>query len=161
MTSRLTRTGGAFVNSTYRWVDIKRFRLPDAVIDDQDLLTLLIAHGSYGDSYATDPGDDPHRHGPYWRDRITCGCFEATDAASEVVRLRAWAEEHAELPGRLHVELDRELYRPLRAAGAVYRLRDLGEDSFHDWGGVLGPFHELVLIDRAAGELALIVATDD
>ncbi|GIH97744.1 hypothetical protein ACFFMN_06555 [Planobispora siamensis] len=164
MTSQLTHLGTTFINfknATYQWVDIKRFRLPEAPGDDHDALTLLIEHELYGDTYATDPGDDPHRHGPYWRNRITCGCFEATAADTEELRLRAWAEEHAALPDHLHAELERQLYRPLRTAEALYRLRDLGEDSFHDWGWVLGPFHELVLFDRTARALALVVASDD
>ncbi|WP_442023322.1 hypothetical protein [Nocardia sp. 2YAB30] len=47
------------------------------------------------------------------------------------------------------------------ASRAVYRLRDLGESALHDWGWVLWEFQELVLIDRTAGTLALVVAAID
>ncbi len=42
-----------------------------------------------------------------------------------------------------------------------YQLEDLGREAFHDWGGVHTDFHELILIDRAAGVLSLLVAADD
>lgn len=37
----------------------------------------------------------------------------------------------------MRADLERELYRSLRAANRVYRLRDLGDDALHDWGWVL------------------------
>ncbi len=150
-----------FNNSTYQWVDIQLFRLPvDA--DDRTILALLIEHERYGYDYAGgDPGQDPTRHGPYWRKRITPDAFAPTDADAEDTQLRTWAEQYAELPDHIRASLESALYGPLRAADRVYRLQNLGPAAFHDWGGVHLQFHELVLIDHAAQTLALIVAADD
>ncbi len=47
--------------------------------------------------------------------------------------------------------MEQEVYHPLRMAGRVYQLRDLGTDAFHDWGGVHGEFHELAHRRSSAG----------
>lgn len=162
---RLDHLGDVFVtfnNGTFQWVDIKRFRLARPAAADRAVLAFLIEHDRYGDDYAGGgPGEDPARHGPYWRTHITAASFEPADAAVEEARLRAWAEQYAKLPQHLHTDLDRELYTPLRAADSIYRLRDLGKAALHDWGGVHNQFHELVLINRTAGTITLAVAADD
>ncbi|WP_412538712.1 hypothetical protein R8Z50_23010 [Longispora sp. K20-0274] len=151
-----------FANGTYQWVDITRFRPPAEACEDRCLLGLLIAHDLYGDNHAGgEPGTDPTRHGPYWRDRITPDHFDPDAAATAEPQLRTWAEQYAQLREDTRAELERELYAPLRDATTVYRLRDLGTDAFHDWGGVHDEFHELVLIDRTANLLTLVVAADD
>lgn len=166
MTARhLDHVGDVFVNfanGTYQWIHLKRFRLPAEEHDERAILGLLIAHEMYGDDYAGgEPGTDPTRHGPYWRDRITAASFGPSEATTSESHLRTWAEQDAELQDETQAELERELYAPLRAATAVYRLRDLGKAAFHDWGGVHNEFHELVLIDRATNLLTLVVAADD
>lgn len=151
-----------FANRTYQWVDLQRFRLSEAAGDDGAILAALIAHELYGDDHAGgDPGGNPERHGPYWRERITPACFDPIDTAAAERHLRAWAEQVAPLPERLRPELEREAYQRLRTADRVYKLRDLGHGAFHDWGGVHNEFHELVLIDRAAGTVSVVVAADD
>lgn len=150
-----------FTNGTYQWVDIQRFRLPEALSDDSAALTGLIANARFGNDYATRPGDNPLRHGPYWRDRVTPACYDPIDAAVAERRLRAWAEQFAPLPQHLQPVLEQHVYQPMRAADRVYRLRDLGPAAFHDWGGVHHEFHEFVVIDRAPRTLTLIVAADD
>ncbi|MCP2342277.1 hypothetical protein [Actinomadura rupiterrae] len=106
-----------FNNSTLQWVDVQHFRLPGPVADRQ-VLAMLIEHEVYGCDYAGgDPGSDPVRHGPYWRDQITPGAFDRTDATVEQNRLREWAEQYADLPEHLRDGLERELYTPLHAAG--------------------------------------------
>ena len=42
-----------------------------------------------------------------------------------------------------------------------YRLKDLGDDAIHEWGGVLINFRELVLLDPSTGHLDLLVAAID
>jgi hypothetical protein len=42
-----------------------------------------------------------------------------------------------------------------------FRLHDLGQAAAHDWGWVLTDFIELVVIDRSAPRLSLIVAAED
>ncbi|GAA3249808.1 hypothetical protein GCM10010532_096170 [Dactylosporangium siamense] len=162
---RLVHLGHVFINfknNTFQWVGIQRFRLPGPTVNDTSVLAMLISHELYGDDHAGGtPGDNPERHGPYWRDRITPGCFDLTDAGGEERLLRAWAEQHAPLPEHLHADLGRDLYQPLRAAKRVYRLRDLGPAAYHDWGGVQTEFHELALIDHTDETLTVVVAADD
>lgn len=150
-----------FANRTYQWVDIHRFHLPESIGEDATILAMLISHEQFGNDYATRPGDNPERHGPYWRDRITPDCFDPTDAAAAERHLRAWAEQIAPVPDHLQPELHRELYQPLHAADRLYQLRDLGRGAFHDWGGVHNEFHELVVINRTNRTVALVVAADD
>lgn len=165
MTASLVSAGRIFINfknHTYQWVDIRKFHLPETEASDVIVLTKLIDHELYGDNYASGEfGEDPERHGPYWRNRITPDCFDATAAEIEETVLRTWAEQYAPLSGPVRTALDRELYQPLRASGRLYRLRDLGSVAFHDWGGVQIEFHELVLINRATSTLHLAVAADD
>ncbi|WP_157856365.1 hypothetical protein [Actinacidiphila yeochonensis] len=49
----------------------------------------------------------------------------------------------------------------MTAAGRIHRLRGLGSDAFHDWGGAHIGLHAFVLIDRSAGRITLLVAADD
>jgi hypothetical protein len=161
---RLDHQGRVFINfknSTFQWVDIQRFLLP-ATVTDQQVLAMLIEHDMYGYDYAGgDPGSDPARHGPYWRDQVTPGAFEPTDAIVEQDLLQEWAERYAELPEHLRADVEREVYTPLRTADSIYRLRDLGAAAFHDWGGIHNDFHELLLIDRSNSTCTLMVAADD
>lgn len=161
---RLVHTDHVFINfanRTYQWVDIQSFRLPEAVDEDAVLLAALIEHERFGNDYATRPGDDPERHGPYWRDRITPDCYDLIDAKVAERHLRSWAEQLTPVPEHLRPELQREVYQSLRAAGRVYQLRYLGRAAFHDWGGVHNKFHEFVFMDRASRTLTLVVAADD
>ncbi|GAA2389006.1 hypothetical protein [Dactylosporangium salmoneum] len=162
---RLVHLGHVFINfknNSFQWVDIQRFQLPRPAVDDTTVLAMLISHELYGDDHAGGaPGDNPERHGPYWRDRITPEAFDLTNASVDEPLLRAWAERNVTLTEPLHTALDRELYKPLRAADRMYRLRDLGPDAFHDWGGVHTEFHELALLDHAAETLTVVVAADD
>ncbi|MEN4449183.1 MAG: hypothetical protein EKK51_21110 [Mycolicibacterium sp.] len=61
-------------------------------------------------------------------------------------------------------ELDREVCAHIQRATVIYRLPDIRATAQHDWGDIVGGdagFHEFVVIDRTAGELALVVASDD
>ncbi|MFI6097927.1 hypothetical protein ACIA8G_20400 [Lentzea sp. NPDC051213] len=162
MTHQLAHAGTTFVNfsnGTYRWVHITRFRIP-AVADDSSALAALIEHELYGNNYAGgDPGDDPTRHGPYWRDRVTPAVFDLVGGDTAESRLRAWARQEKDPPETVSADLEREVFQPLRAAERVYRLRDLGDDALHDWGGVLWEYEEHVLIGPAL--LTLVVAAID
>jgi hypothetical protein len=151
-----------FGNQTFQWVDVRRFTLPAPAADDATILALLIGHQQYGDDYAGgEPGGDPLRHGPYRRDRITPGRFDAISPASAEQQLRSWAGRSAPVPERLLPELERVVYQPLRSADAIHRLRDPDPADRHDWGGVHQEFHELALIDRPNHILTLVVAADD
>lgn len=151
-----------FKNGTFQWVDIQRFRLADETDDDAILLAALISQPLFGDNHAGgDPGDNPERHGPYWRELITPASYEPIGASDAEQHLGHWAEQHAPLPEDRLADLERQVYRPLHTAERIYRLRDLSPDTYHDWGGVHGEFHELELIDRRNKTLSLIVAADD
>jgi hypothetical protein len=151
-----------FANSTYQWVDIKLFKLADLRIADQVALKLLLQHAHYPDSYAGAKATRS-QHGPYRLDAITTDSFTIVDTASAEATLRTWAEQDAPLDEVARDQVERELYPRIRTAACCYRLNDLGEESKHDWAEVVGSggFHEFVLIDRRAGSLALVVASDD
>jgi hypothetical protein len=46
-------------------------------------------------------------------------------------------------------------------AQSAYRLRDLGEEAYHDFGRELWFFHELVLLDWSRRMVRLLVAGVD
>jgi hypothetical protein len=135
--------GHTIVRHANGWVDITRFTLPGDA-DDRSVLAALIAHDVYGCDHAGgEPGTDPARHGPYWRDLITPESFERVDVSTA----------EAELPASAEVQ------QAILAAQRVYRLRELGGEAVHDWGWVLWEFQEFVLIE--ADEVALVVAAID
>jgi hypothetical protein len=148
----------------YQWFDIKLFTLPDEPADDRKALGLLLRHVRYRDSYASSVFEDSVSiHGPYCLDAITVDSFVAVDAASVEATLRAWAEQVMPVPDIERGQAERELYSRVHAATSRYRLV-VGPEALHDWGDVVGGitgFHEFVLIDRRAGTLALVVASDD
>ncbi|GLZ77685.1 hypothetical protein Afil01_24920 [Actinorhabdospora filicis] len=131
-------------------------------MDDRELLTALTRHVQYRDTYL---GDDARPevtvHGPYELARVTADAFEPVGHRDAAALIWAWARELGPLPETLVAALDRELMGPLGGAGAVYHLRNLGRDDWHDFGGIHTRFHELVLIDHANGRLTLVVAADD
>ncbi|WP_107502381.1 nucleotidyltransferase domain-containing protein [Streptomyces sp. 3211.6] len=169
----LVHEGSAFVNfRTYapgedwghgfRWLDTKHFRLPAAPLPDTGLLAALIAHEQFRDDYAGG-GVLPlgRRHGPFWRRLITPAAYAPVPAADAAHLLRTWADQYGPVPEELEADLRREAFARLTPATTIHHLTGVGEDDFHDWGGVHGEFHELVVIDRAAGHLTLLVAADD
>lgn len=146
----------------FRWVDLKRFRLPRPARSDTHILDALIRHDHFRDDYAGG-GVDPvgTRHGPYWLDRISADAYEPVDETTAAYTLDLWTGQYGELPRALKVALERDVHALVRGATSRYRLKDLGKGALHDWGGVHGEFYELVVIDRTTGSLALIVAADD
>lgn len=72
-----------FANGSVRWVHVQRFDLA-ADVGDREALALMISDGRYGRDYAGgSPGQDPERHGPYWRERIAPGAFDLADVDAE------------------------------------------------------------------------------
>lgn len=153
-----------FRNQTYQWVSIKLFALP-ADADDHEVLASLLRHARYRDSYGgTGAKDMETIHGPYWLYAITPEVFSPVSAADAEALIRTWAEYAAPLPDGPREELERELYPRIRNATSRYQLPDLRDIAQHEWGGSVGSltgFFEYVLIDRRAGSVALIVASDD
>ncbi|MFC8225374.1 hypothetical protein [Streptomyces sp. NPDC057287] len=89
MQNTLTHEVGILINSrsytfreprspAYRWVDLKRLRLPPEPVGDEDLLAALIGHEQFRDDYAGG-GVLPEgiRHGPYWLRAVTPDAYEA------------------------------------------------------------------------------------
>jgi hypothetical protein len=164
---RLAYTEGVllrFTNGSSQWVNIKRFTLRDAGIDGVDVLSLLLRHACYRDSYAgTTDKETASVHGPYRLDAIRAEAFVPLEPESAVAKLRTWAEQDAPLDDVTRERLERKLYPRVLAATECYQLDGLGEESQHDWGWVVGQtgFVELVLINRAVQSLELVVASDD
>ncbi|GAA1034362.1 MULTISPECIES: hypothetical protein [Amycolatopsis] len=163
----LACAGEVFINfqdRSYRWVSIKLFALPPIPVDDRTVLRLLLRHGRYRDDYAGG-GDNLTAlvHARYRLDLITLDSFTPADPTVEEQVLRTWAEQYDRLPAAVQAQMERELYPRLHSATSLYRLADLDENAYHEYGSVVGfsGFHELVLIDRDTGALALAVASDD
>jgi hypothetical protein len=172
MDNWLAHEGSAFVNFRhyvadpkehgFRWVDIKQFRFSAAFVDDTELLGALIEHEQFRDDYAGG-GVLPEgtRHGPYWLRLITPGLYELISQEKAVQILRNWVDPLWDAPTELETDLQREVSDRLAASGGIYYLSELGDEAIHDWGRVHEHFHEFVLIDRAGGQLTLVVAADD
>lgn len=153
-----------FRNHTYQWVRIKLFALP-ANADDAEVLALLTRHIRYRDSYAEPEFEDAKTiHGPYWLHAIDPGLFFPVSAADAEALIRTWAEYAAPLTAGRRSEMEQKLYSRIQEATSRYQLPDLRETAEHDWGSTVGSitgFFEFVLINRRAGGVALVVASDD
>lgn len=146
----------------FRWIAVKRFQVPASPCADTLILRSLIGEDQFADGYAGG-GVDPtgEIHGPYRIRHITAEAYDRIEPAAAISRIEVWATQHGSLPEPLVDALEKQVYAPIRDATSLYRLNDLGRDSFHDWGGVHSEFHELVVIDRAECTLLLVVAADD
>ncbi|MEU9730715.1 hypothetical protein [Streptomyces sp. NPDC048002] len=145
----------------HRWIDIKRFRLPSAAPEDRALLAALIAHPQFRDTYDGSGVQDWPRHGRWWLDRITPDTYRAVDAAAASTVIRSWAGQHGPVPHALAQSMQQQVHTPIATATSTYLLGPLPKEARHDWGGIQVDFHELVLIDRPATTLTLLVAADD
>lgn len=172
MTHTLAHEGRVFLNfrhyrfsdphsHAFRWVDVKHLRFSGAP-GDRELLAALIGHEQFRDTYAG-YGAHPEetRHGSYWLAAITPAAYEPVETAESSAVLRTWAGQYGAVPADLEADLRREVFDVLDAAARVFHLNGVGEEDFHDWGGVHGEFHEFVSIDRARGRITLLVAADD
>jgi hypothetical protein len=163
---QLVYQGEVFINPpvTRQWVSMKIFALPDDV-DDRTALALMIAHVRYRDSYASAKFEDAKTiHGPYRLDAITVDTFTVADPVDVEALIRTWAAYDVRWDDADREAMQREVYARIQRATVIYQLPDIRGTAQHDWGGVVGSstgFHEFVIIDRAAGELALLVASDD
>ncbi|MDJ1643984.1 hypothetical protein [Streptomyces pakalii] len=146
----------------YRWVDIKRLRFFAESVDDRELLAALVGHEQFRDDYAGGGVlPDGPRHGPYWLRLITPDLYESISQEKAVQILREWVDPLWDVPTALETDLQQEVFARVAAADGIYCLRELGDEAIHDWGRVHDSFHEFVLVDRAAGQVTLIVAADD
>jgi hypothetical protein len=161
----LVYEGDVFINfrTSRQWVLIKLFALPPD-LEDEVVLALLVRHVRYRDSYAAPDFQDAKTiHGPYWLSAIGPSVFSPVSATDAEALIRTWANYTVPLTGNDRAAMEREVYRRIREATSRYVLPDMRDTAQHDWGYVVGAdgFHELVLIDRACNQVALLVASDD
>jgi hypothetical protein len=145
------------------WLHLKRFRFEPSMSDDA-LIHALLDHERYRDHYTTDddhwePTDN--LHGPYWLDRIGMDSFDAISATDATKLLCDWSSlgEPSDEPYRENL-LD-TAKNVIDEATSLLRLRNLRATAEHDWGCVLGEFHEFIAINRGRRLLTLMVASDD
>lgn len=163
---RLSFVANDFVNlesGLYLWVDIKRFRLVGSEAPASDALDLLLRHPQYRDHYISRSSqrDDLTVHGPYRRSCISTDSFDLVERQEAIAHLEAFLalyggpgeEKAADVWGHVRPLVD--------SASEIFRLRELGEEAHHDAGWVLDDFNELVFVDLAGGNLALLVAAGD
>ncbi len=99
-------------------------------------------------------------HGPYVIEQMRVSDFIATNAADASAELRGWAEYYSKLDEPQREELELHVYSRMGRATTVYRLARLPKDRRADYE-INFHFTEFILLDREAGELALVVGTDD
>ncbi|MEV6138788.1 hypothetical protein AB0L63_22535 [Nocardia sp. NPDC051990] len=146
----------------FRWVDSKKFELLRSDLDDSSVLGALIAHPQFPDDYVGGGIDrEGLRHGPYWLNRISPNTYQKVDNATVVDVFDQWISGCGIIPESLQIEIDRQVLDPVRAATVCYLLRKLDNTAANDYADIHNEFHEIVLIDRAARRVLLIVATDD
>ncbi|MFD5379067.1 hypothetical protein ACFWJE_32450 [Streptomyces griseoincarnatus] len=173
MENQLTHEASALINFRnyefqdpkshgYRWVDLKHLRFPAESGGAQELLAALIGHEQFRDDYAGGGVlSEGSRHGPYWLRLVTPDVYEAVSRERSADILWGWVNQFGEVPAELEADLQQEAFDRLAVADHIYYLSGLGDESIHDWGRVHEHFHEVVLIDRSAGRITLLVAADD
>jgi hypothetical protein len=159
----LDQTSIKLGSSTYRWLNLKRFSLGTDMAD-ADAISALVRHVRYRDTYCApadlwEPAEDIH--GPYWLHRITVEAFKPTTRDSAKAVIAEWADEYGQ-PGEVNLTaLADAADAVFDVASAVFELADLRAWAQHEWGFVLGDFHEFVTLDRARHTLTLMVASED
>jgi hypothetical protein len=159
----LDRTTVHLGSGTYRWLDLKRFAVAVQLSDDEAVAALL-RHERYQDHYATNeanwtPTGDLHGH--YRLGAIGVEAFEAVSPSDARQTLHRWANELDGATAEGHASVLAASRSVLPDGAVAFRLIDLRESAQHDWGWVLGDFHEFVAIDRSTDTLTLVVASDD
>lgn len=157
--------------NTFMWVQLTHFSF-DASMEDRSVIEALIGNRGYVHDYASPfdvdaPVTELAVHGRWYRDRIQAELFEPLSASDAERLIRAWADDQDwNEPGyRQPLEVIARLgpvFELLRA-GDVYKLCNPGAEAEHEYGFVTGNggFHEFVVMDRTAGRLHVIVASDD
>lgn len=150
-------------SASFRWLDVKRFSLEPSV-PDHAAVRALMQHDRYRDHYANDEAhwertDD--LHGPFRLSLLSPAQFvEMTPSAARQL-LGDWAEEWDGATADGFSDVLAAVSAALADHATVFHLVADREEMGHDWGFVLGDFHELVVIDRVDHELLLVVASDD
>jgi len=157
----------AFINfedGTYRWIDTKHFSFFPADSSDAAVLSALVAHPRYRDTYIS---PDSHAieshgvHGPFLVDRIAPSSFLRLDAQ----QAQATLEEFCSLDGHLpppdiRERIAHDISDTFQPASSIYRLGEVA-DASHDCTGILWEFRELVVISAERCRLSLHVTAID
>lgn len=61
----------------------------------------------------------------------------------------------------VRADLGFRVFRQIQRMPIRYRLLDLGQDAFHDFGWIINGFTELVVMNLSRSELLLLVAAGD
>ncbi len=155
------------------WIDVREFRFPATTAPVQ-ALQALIGHWRYRDGYDS-PGSDSEPdsrmfHGPFKIARLSVEKYQSisADDARILFQTFVWDGFQDNLEHGRIAESDYPTLAawvaPLYAAidGCEYRYHLAAtEDERHELGWIVNPFHELVLINPAVGQLTLAVAAID
>jgi hypothetical protein len=146
----------------FQWIDIKMFHLAVFDAGDQDILDAVIHSVEFRDDYVGG-GVDPNGnvHGPYWLDRITANSYVPVDTEAVLSSIHDWTRHCGTLPSQLQKFLNEKVTMPIQSAASRYELVDLDKSAKNDYADIHNEYHEFVLINRSAGHVALLVATDD
>jgi hypothetical protein len=160
---RVSRQTVFLTDGRYRWIVVKRFHLNRPSLAKDAILTALLAHPSYKDSFASPEGEtDSPIHGRYRLDALSPDAFDEVTPRHASDELEGWLDQFGPLDRTVvRGDLD-DVFSLMEQSTVVLALRNLGKDAEHSWGWVVGKagFHEFVVLDRGQG-VAVIVAGDD
>ncbi|MEU4314483.1 hypothetical protein [Nocardia sp. NPDC024068] len=145
-----------------RWIDVKSFSIPQISASDDRLIAKLIEQEQFRDDYVGG-GVDPKgtHHGPYRIECVSSDSYMHVESGYALDLITDWIDGCGVVPESLMLDVESNVLLRMRAATAIFELRDLGDSAVGDYGFIHGEFHELVVIDRNAGSLHLIIAADD
>ncbi|MGW0099742.1 hypothetical protein [Nocardia sp. NPDC003354] len=150
------------VDYARKWVHISPYALTTPGSSDPDIIAAVMNSVPYRNGHVGG-GVDPNGtiHGPYRIECISPQDYEPMAAGDAIERFNRWVATHTSDSAALTVLLSAEVRRRLSEADAVYVLRDLGDSAVCDYGRIHDEFNEFLTIDRASGNVAVIVASDD
>jgi hypothetical protein len=152
-----------FRDLSFRWIDIRRFTIQEIdQVEDVDVLEALIAHQLYHNLYmGPDTDTSLPFHGPYYLEYLTPAQYEEIDQVRAGTALQMWMSRWAmPNPSQIDGNFDAVL-TAIQSATSLYHLKDVGLKARHENADILGEFLEIIAIDRGAGVITLIVASED
>ncbi|WP_067993551.1 hypothetical protein [Nocardia pseudobrasiliensis] len=146
--------------SAYQWVDIKIFNILDNAVDDRAIVQAIISAPEFQENYQDD-GREITVHDPFLIEYFTPNIYLPTDADAIEQLLTEWTARCGTLPNLLKMELESSIISRIRSASSRYILGELEQSARCWFMDDSETYHEFLLIDRSAGEVALILASDD